>query len=297
MSSKPDVRAAGAIVFRGAGNGRRVLLEHRPGYDDWTLPKGKPHHHEYLPVTAVREVEEETGVHLRLGRPLPCLDYEVGSGSKRVWWWLGEQVGPTNPVHDDECDELAWPTLSLAHQMLSYPDERELLTQAAETAERPTGGTLILVRHAKAKARKNWRKDDRLRTLATRGRHQAKALIGLFEAYGINTIVSSTSTRCVHTVQPAAEQLGIEPELVPLLSEEGAKGHDAEVSALMGQLRARAVADPVKSLVVCGHRPVLPTMQRGLGLEVESMSPAQCQVLHLDAEGLPAQVETYPSEI
>ncbi|MFA6299045.1 MAG: NUDIX domain-containing protein, partial [Nocardioides sp.] len=37
-SPLPDVLAAGIVVFR---PGKRVLLVHRPKYDDWSFPKGK----------------------------------------------------------------------------------------------------------------------------------------------------------------------------------------------------------------------------------------------------------------
>lgn len=292
---EPDVRAAGAVVFRGLGAQRQVLVEHRPGYDDWTLPKGKPHHDEYLPATAVREVEEETGVHVRLGRPLPCLAYEVGSGHKRVWWWLGEQRGEMNPEHDDEADVLAWPTLEKAREMLDYPDEAELLDVAAELAERPRGATILLVRHAKARSRKSWKHADLKRPLAARGHRQAEALVELFTAFGATAIVSSPSARCRQTVHPLARHLDIEPELVELLSEEGADGHSQQVVEFMAQLRARAVADPEHPLVVCGHRPVLPDMQKGLGLPESSMSPAQCLVVHLDENAEPLAVDSFPS--
>ncbi|MDK9593875.1 NUDIX domain-containing protein [Propionibacterium freudenreichii] len=83
------------MVFRGSGEQRRVLVEHRPHYNDWTLPKGKPHGDEQLPVTAVREVEEETGIHVRLGLPLPSLRYDVSAGPKQVHFWLATRTAPS----------------------------------------------------------------------------------------------------------------------------------------------------------------------------------------------------------
>ena len=41
---------------------------HRPRYDDWSFPKGKLDPGEHAAVAAVREVAEETGLHVRLGR-------------------------------------------------------------------------------------------------------------------------------------------------------------------------------------------------------------------------------------
>ncbi len=62
-----DVVAAGAVVLRG---GREVLLVHRPRYDDWSFAKGKLDPEEHAVAAAVREVAEETGLHVRLGAPL-----------------------------------------------------------------------------------------------------------------------------------------------------------------------------------------------------------------------------------
>ena len=64
-----DVRAAGAVVTRkGARKEWEVLLVHRPKYDDWSFPKGKLDRGEHRLGAAVREVEEETGLRVRLGR-------------------------------------------------------------------------------------------------------------------------------------------------------------------------------------------------------------------------------------
>ena len=57
--------AAGAVVTRQGGE---VLLVHRPKYDDWSFPKGKLRPRaSTLATAAVREVAEETGLHVRLG--------------------------------------------------------------------------------------------------------------------------------------------------------------------------------------------------------------------------------------
>ncbi len=67
--------AAGAVV---STSRKRVLLVHRPRYDDWSFPKGKVDPGEHLTATAVREVAEETGLDIRLGVPLPTQSYATG---------------------------------------------------------------------------------------------------------------------------------------------------------------------------------------------------------------------------
>ena len=62
-----EIRAAGGVVVRR----RRVLLVHRPRYDDWTLPKGKLDPGESWEEAALREVEEEASLRCRLGGSSP----------------------------------------------------------------------------------------------------------------------------------------------------------------------------------------------------------------------------------
>ena len=75
------IRAGGAVVTRAhPRRGTEVVVIHRKRYDDWTLPKGKVENGELLPVTAVREVWEETGVTIRLTSPLDTVRYPTTGG-------------------------------------------------------------------------------------------------------------------------------------------------------------------------------------------------------------------------
>ena len=108
----PDVVAAGAVVTRKGPAGREVLLVHRPKYDDWSFPKGKQDPGEHVTATAVREVLEETGVEIRLGRPLRPQLYAVSGGrAKTVHYWVGHVVGDDDVSSyqvNDEVDDLGW---------------------------------------------------------------------------------------------------------------------------------------------------------------------------------------------
>jgi 8-oxo-dGTP diphosphatase len=115
------IRAAGGVVVRDD----RVLVVHRPRYDDWSLPKGKLEPGETWEDAAIREVWEETCVRCTLGAFLGTSHYEVNGAPKEVRWWAmttGDEAGPSNEV-----DEVRWATLAEARELLSYEWERQLL--------------------------------------------------------------------------------------------------------------------------------------------------------------------------
>src|SRR5215472_8502449 len=81
------VHAAGAVLWRARAGGIETALVHRPRYDDWSFPKGKSEPGEHVLLTAVREVEEETGVRAALGRRLATQTYPVEGQPKQVEYW------------------------------------------------------------------------------------------------------------------------------------------------------------------------------------------------------------------
>ena len=108
--------------------GGRVLLVHRPRYDDWTFPKGKAEDGESDEACARREVHEETGYVCVLGAEIGATEYLDSKGRpKRVRWWLMEPVGDTTFAPNEEVDELRWATPSEAEELLSYDRDLALL--------------------------------------------------------------------------------------------------------------------------------------------------------------------------
>ena len=120
------VDAAGGVVVQDG----RVLLVHRPRYDDWTFPKGKLDPEETFEDAALREVEEETGLRCSLGRELPAARYEVNGRPKLVRYWLMAPQSETPFVPNDETDDLRWVTPAEARELLSYDRDREVLAAA-----------------------------------------------------------------------------------------------------------------------------------------------------------------------
>jgi 8-oxo-(d)GTP phosphatase len=271
-----DVLAAGAVAFR---PGKRVLLVHRPRYDDWSFPKGKLDPGEHVTAAAVREVAEETGLRVRLGPPLAPQRYPMGTGrTKRVSYWTARVVGDGDVsayAPNDEIDAVAWVAYDEALDRLTYPHDRDTLREAGELRRRTR--PLIVLRHAVARSRKAWRQDDRLRPLLQAGRLQAQRLVPVLGAYDVSRVVSSSSARCVETVGPYADTAGHD-----LVVEDGLSEEDATAGSVAGVVEGLLGAVAAgQGAVVCTHRPVLPSVFDALGLADPGLEAGELLVVHL----------------
>src|ERR1700694_4908334 len=123
------VRAAGGAIFRSSRGTTRVAIVHRPGYDDWTFPKGKLDDGETLEETALREVEEETGFRCRLVRPLGCTSYVDRRGRDKVACYFVMEVRGGRFKPGIEVDKLLWLPVDGAVKRLTYGRDKTLLLQ------------------------------------------------------------------------------------------------------------------------------------------------------------------------
>lgn len=279
----PDILAAGVVAFR---PGREVLLVHRPKYDDWSFPKGKLDRGEHPVAAAVREVAEETGLHVRLGPPLASQRYPVARRMKTVHYWTGRVVGDDDVSGyrpNDEIDAVAWVPFDEARERLTYEHDRATLAEALRVRRRTRA--VVVLRHAQARSRRTWRGEDAARPLLRAGEHESDRLVPLLAAYDVTRIVTSTSTRCVQTVQPYAETTGYDLDLRPRLSEERASA--GSVRKLVEDL-----LDAEEGSALCTHRPVLPLVYDAAGLDGalgdHPLEPAEMLVLHVRKGGVVA---------
>jgi 8-oxo-(d)GTP phosphatase len=254
------IRAAGGVVWRRAGGGPdgdgvEVVVIHRPRYDDWSLPKGKLGSGEPEVEGAVREVLEETGFHVRVGRPLGETRYDkvVGTTSrpKVVRWWAMEAVAGAFSA-TREVDELRWVPLATAEQLLTRETDIELLHRFAH-GPAPTR-TLLVVRHARAGSRSQWRGDDRDRPLDDCGQAQADELVRLLARFDVERIWSADLARCTDTVAPFADALGLPIEGAAVLSEMAYPGREDEAVALVRS------ATTARDVVACSQGDVIPDL-------------------------------------
>ena len=240
-SRRPPVLAAGALVWRLKNDKLQVLVVHRPRYDDWSFPKGKAEPGESMVLTAIREVAEETGRQIVLGRYLGKARHRLVRGRKqRTLYWAAQvlpEAGPgeglraaVKPASKREIDKVRWWKVKKAARKLTHADDKRLLARLVDWYEsgQLQVRSLVLVRHAKAVSRATWGygiNSEITRPLVMgRGQAQARDVAALLSAYGVGELVSSPWRRCVDTLAPYAHGCGLD-----LRSDEAF----TEVSALM----------------------------------------------------------------
>lgn len=240
-------------MWREGAAGIEVLLVHRPGYDDWTFPKGKLESGECLLECARREVREEAGVRPLIGRYLGDISYTKQEGRRKVVHYWAMQAGEVDFVPSSEVDRVRWVDEASLADHVSYPTERSL-SEGLMDGWRDPADRILLVRHADAGKRNRGPHPDSARPLSERGRAEAAGLIGALEGFPIDVVLTSYAARCRQTVTPVATARKRVPQLAIELWEESGP---AEVRAL---LRNR----PEGTSLLCSHRPIVGTILRTL---------------------------------
>ncbi len=258
--SATDIRAAGGLLWRPPASGatgpedHEVAVVHRLRYDDWSLPKGKLGGREEPLLAAVREVGEETGRLVRVGRRLSTVRYDVGDLAKAVQYWAMRDAGPlgTGEIGDvDEVAALEWLPGRALTERLTYADDRSVLEAFRRSPE--VTSLVVLVRHARAGKRTEWDGDDRLRPLDPRGAAQAAALARLLEVFGPTGVFAAPRTRCEQTVGPLAARLDLPVTSVPELTDEA---FEADPHGAVEAVTRVATSTPVA--VICSQGTALP---------------------------------------
>ena len=312
-SRRPPVLAAGALVWRLKNDKLQVLVVHRPRYDDWSFPKGKAEPGESMVLTAIREVAEETGRQIVLGRYLGKARRRLVSGrKKRTLYWAAQvlpEAGPgeglraaVKPASKREIDKVRWWKVKKAARKLTHADDKRLLARLVDWYEsgQLQVRSLVLVRHAKAVSRATWGygiNSELTRPLVMgRGQAQARDVAALLSAYGVGQLVSSPWRRCVDTLAPYAHVCGLDlhtdeafTEVSALTTPEIMQANFRDLlergsgASLVREPEAWAGREPVGwpepgyPLALCVHRPCLPllfeTLREYMGPELATKLP------------------------
>jgi len=121
------VRQAGAVVLRGRGRGRRVLLVRSSDGVHWLFPKGRVEQGETSGRAAVRELREEAGVVGEVRAFVGLRHYRRGSRRVEVSYYF---VAYRRQGASDEDREARWCTPAQARRLLSFEDLAEVLDRA-----------------------------------------------------------------------------------------------------------------------------------------------------------------------
>ena len=99
---------------------------------------GTPDRGETPEECALREVREESGLEVRLIRPLGTIEYSFALPGERVrkqvHFYLMEATGGDLSLHDHEYDEARWVSVEDARRLLSFDTYRDVLDRALAAA-------------------------------------------------------------------------------------------------------------------------------------------------------------------
>lgn len=313
--TQPEVLAAGAVLWRIEKGKLKVAVIHRGRYEDWSFPKGKVDKGELIAQTAVREIREETGLKVRLGQKLSTSRYELATGSlKEVHYWAAKVTDKAlrNSTFkpDEEVASVEWMTPDEARPKFSYEFDRQLLAEVEALHKNNLLDTrpFIVLRHAKATPRADWKGgksvDDGKRPLLPEGFEQAKQLVPLLAAFAPKRVFTSPWYRCKTTVEPYASARRVKLIERSVFSELGnQRGPQRTAKEVL------AIADERKAVLLCAHRPSLPTVLRTLAtfgtsaqaetlMFAKALKPADFVVVHLTLgkKRKIAAIETYSLE-
>jgi 8-oxo-dGTP diphosphatase len=262
------IRAAGGVVWRPATDhsgeqGVEIAVIHRPRYDDWSLPKGKLAPGESDIEGAIREVFEETGFRVKVGRPLGKVRYLKQSGTTTrpkvvKYWAMQAESGTFSPTR--EVDELHWMSLGEAEDILTHDHDRDLLKRFVRGPIMT--GCVLLVRHALAGNSSEWVGDDRIRPLDETGWAQAEELVRLLSRFEVQSIISADFLRCTQTMEPLASAIGLAIKEDELFSELGYPTQEHETLN-----RIRDLGASLDTTVVCSQGDVIPDLLERLAME------------------------------
>jgi 8-oxo-dGTP diphosphatase len=132
--------SAGGVVYRPNGKGFDVALIYRTRHDDWSVPKGHIEAGESREQAALREIKEETGLDVRIVRPLGEAVYFFRKKGgdlvrKTVYHYLMEALTTELGKPNWEVTEARWVPIAEAPSLLSYEKDREIIGKALAELE------------------------------------------------------------------------------------------------------------------------------------------------------------------
>lgn len=134
--------SAGGIVFKHEDHKLMILVAQHSGHHGWVFPKGfigDKIEGESKEATAIREVEEETGVQGKILEPVTPITYwyqmEDEKHQKTVYYFIMEDIGGDITKHDWEMENVEWLPLNEVEDRLTYDSDKKVWIEARQKIE------------------------------------------------------------------------------------------------------------------------------------------------------------------
>jgi len=125
-------RSCGAIVFRIINEEIRFLLIKNKRSAHWGFPKGHVETGETQPQTAIREVLEETGLHIEIiPEFVSKSEYTIqGRVEKCVTIFLAKTTDTKTTIQKEEIEDYIWLNFEKAFETLRFENDKAILEKA-----------------------------------------------------------------------------------------------------------------------------------------------------------------------
>lgn len=130
--------SAGGVVYKKTSIGQfSILLAQHSKHHGWVFPKGLISDHvreESKEMTALREVEEETGAVATIVKPLTPVTYwyvwEGEKVKKTVYYFIMHYVSGDITKHDFEMEDVRWVDFEDVYKTLTYAGDKKVWKEA-----------------------------------------------------------------------------------------------------------------------------------------------------------------------
>ncbi len=136
--------SAGGVVYRKNNDSLEILVAQHSYHHGWVFPKGLIGDKEHIKGekkedTAIREVEEETGVKAKIIKPLEKVTYwykfEGETIKKTVYYFVMEYVGGDITKHDMEMENVEFISADKVLERITYKSDKKVFEKALPIIE------------------------------------------------------------------------------------------------------------------------------------------------------------------
>lgn len=124
--------SSGAVVYRKIGDDVRFLLIKNKRSAHWGFPKGHLEMGETKADAALREVLEETGIHLKIHEGFEAVSKYMVRGriDKQVSIFVGTTDDVSTIIQEEEIEDYIWHTYQKAMPLLKFENDKIILRKA-----------------------------------------------------------------------------------------------------------------------------------------------------------------------